>query len=442
MKRYVIRRRYPCRRRLPLDNPRAASRTSSARAGGTLGALAHGVPSGRPNAFDSDVAVVHLAAPHNLGEGGGEGVFIHALVALQREYPEVVSVSNLVAMQPLDAWVERMNRYWGTELDARRLRVFTFADAPAPLNAQGRLLRRFGDLWTRYRRYQRLESGAIARPRLWLSTCNELPVTGNVVQYVHYPAIRPHRRSDVVRRALHGFNRLLTGVRMERRLGHTTLTNSQWTRNACHKSGLQDVQVLYPPVRSAASPRSWGEREELVVTLGRIVPGKRLEVAIEIVRRARREGAPLRHCIVGASHDRTYLEHLKQVAGDDPVSFHLDLPREQVDALLGSAKYGLHTMRNEHFGMAPAEMLLAGCLPLVHRSGGQVEIVGERPELTFADAGEGAARLAALVREPELVERLLRDLEPLRQTFSVEAFHEGIREAVREGLAGASRAPN
>ena len=39
----------------------------------------------------------------------------------------------------------------------------------------------------------------------------------------------------------------------------------------------------------------------------------------------------------------------------------------------------LHGMREEHFGMAPAEMARAGVIVWVPNGGGQMEIVGDEP---------------------------------------------------------------
>ena len=49
---------------------------------------------------------------------------------------------------------------------------------------------------------------------------------------------------------------------------------------------------------------------------------------------------------------------------------------------MASHRYGIHGMREEHFGMAPAEMVRAGVIVWVPRGGGQMEIVGREPALT------------------------------------------------------------
>ena len=53
-----------------------------------------------------------------------------------------------------------------------------------------------------------------------------------------------------------------------------------------------------------------------------------------------------------------------------------DASRDEVRALMATHRYGIHGMREEHFGMAPAELARAGCIVWVPRGGGQMEIVG------------------------------------------------------------------
>jgi len=69
---------------------------------------------------------------------------------------------------------------------------------------------------------------------------------------------------------------------------------------------------------------------------------------------------------------------LESLAAERPwVGLLHDLDRTEMAREVASHRFGIHTMENEHFGIAPAEFQRAGCIPFVHRSGGPVEIVGE-----------------------------------------------------------------
>lgn len=48
---------------------------------------------------------------------------------------------------------------------------------------------------------------------------------------------------------------------------------------------------------------------------------------------------------------------------------------------MASAKVGLHTMRDEHFGISIVEMMAAGILTIAHKSGGPLkDIIGSTEE--------------------------------------------------------------
>jgi glycosyltransferase involved in cell wall biosynthesis len=63
--------------------------------------------------------------------------------------------------------------------------------------------------------------------------------------------------------------------------------------------------------------------------------------------------------------------------------------------LLKKSKYFIHTRKNEHFGISIAEAIAAGCIPLVHNSGGQKEIV-PLDELRFDSIDEAIEKFKTI----------------------------------------------
>ncbi len=52
-------------------------------------------------------------------------------------------------------------------------------------------------------------------------------------------------------------------------------------------------------------------------------------------------------------------------------------PRDEILKIFTSAKVGLHTMKEEHFGIAIVEMMSAGLVTIAHASGGPLhDIIG------------------------------------------------------------------
>jgi len=147
----------------------------------------------------------------------------------------------------------------------------------------------------------------------------------------------------------------------------------------------------------------------------------------------RRGGLDLSLTLIAHRDDPEYGGRIAALAATRPWFRILsDLSREQLAHEVAQHRYGLHTMENEHFGIAVAEMLRAGCIPFVHDSGGPVEIVGGRGELHFQDAAGGAQALAAAMRDPARQEGLRRSLAERRNLFSAEEFCSTLRRLAGE----------
>ncbi len=97
---------------------------------------------------------------------------------------------------------------------------------------------------------------------------------------------------------------------------------------------------------------------------------------------------------------------------------------------MGTHRYGIHGMREEHFGMAPAEMARAGIIVWVPKGGGQVEIVGQEPALMYDAEEDGAARITAVLADPAAQQRLRTSLAARAEMFSTDRFVREVREIV------------
>ena len=54
----------------------------------------------------------------------------------------------------------------------------------------------------------------------------------------------------------------------------------------------------------------------------------------------------------------------------DSVKFIVDRPRSELLKYFSTAKVGLHTMKEEHFGIVIVELMSAGLVTIAHASGG------------------------------------------------------------------------
>lgn len=170
----------------------------------------------------------------------------------------------------------------------------------------------------------------------------------------------------------------------------TVIGNSQFTSSWIQRRWKRAAEVLYPPV---AVTTALLPKENIIVSLGRFIvtDGKNHGLQLETFRKfVFLNGGAWRLCLIGfctdLPQDLAYLDKLKSLAADLPVSFVVNASRETVWTYLARAKLYWHATalggdsnvppeRMEHFGIATVEAMGAGCVPLVPMSGGQPEIV-------------------------------------------------------------------
>lgn len=375
---------------------------------------------------------VLLVQPSMQPPGGGNGVAAWVLQALVPEHR--VSVLSWMPVE-----VEPINRFFGTNLRAsdfdtivvpRRWRVLAdHLPVPATLIKLSLLMR-----YTR-----RVSSGF----DVLFGVYNETDYGRRGIQYVHYPTyLRP--RPDVDLRWYHppqrGLNLYyaladrIAGFSLERMKNNVTLVNSDWTGAHVHRFLGIRTQTLYPPVVDPAPGLPWSERQNGFLAIGRISPEKEYERLIRILARVREQVPDLTLTIVGTwdRHARRYRDQLFSLAtsAGSWVDFRQDLTRDEVRGLMATRRYGIHGMREEHFGMAPAELARAGCVVWVPAGGGQMEIVGNEPSLMYESDDDAVAKIARTLTDPAEQVRLSQWLTTISERFSTANFMAQVRRLV------------
>jgi hypothetical protein len=376
------------------------------------------------------VLVVH---PYIVGAGGGNIVAAWALQALREEFQV-----TLATLGPVDH--EALNRNFGTSL---RESDFATRIAPRGYRALLRLVPTQGALMeacitTRWAR----QLDARQRFDVLLSTQNEMDFGRPGLEYVHFPwAYLP--RPDIEMRWFHRIPGVLAAYRgvcqwLVRGTADGTrlnlpLANSTFVAGKIRESYGVDSVILYPPVPGNFPDIPWEQRRHAAVAIGRMHTIKRWEVAVKIVDLVRSRGLDLGLTLINQPDEGEYGRRIFALAASRPwFRILTGLTREQLAREVAQYRYGIHAMEYEHFGIAVAEMVRAGCIPFVHDSGGPVEIVGGQSELRFRDAAEGASAIAAMMGDSDLRERLRPTLARQRDLFSVENFCESLRMRVRD----------
>lgn len=253
------------------------------------------------------------------------------------------------------------------------------------------------------------------------------PIAG--IQYVQFPAAlrpQPERWPMLVNTYFALCERLL-GARWTDAARNLTLANSQWTANGLEQLGeLPHPMVLYPPVLDPGSGRSWADRDDTFLIVGRFTSSKRIEAAMEVVRRVRAQSIPhARLIVIGSAVDAGYTARLRQFAETygDWIEFREDLSRSELYEQMRRSRYGIHAMDREHFGMATAEMTRAGCLVFAHASGGSTEVLNHEGSLLWSAADEAVQKINAVAAQPaETIDALRSRLRAHSEIFSTENF--------------------
>lgn len=284
------------------------------------------------------------------------------------------------------------------------------------------------------------------------SANNELDLGRPAIQYVHYPwNFHPRPDCDQVwynnrflRFILLTYYRLCTlmsGYRHRSMLSNLTLVNSDWTgRRFRRLYGDHAYRVLHPPALGQFPEADWKPRRNAFLSIGRQCPTKEWEKLIAIVGGLRRRGHEVELTLAGSRDNPGYRERILQAArqAGDWVRLEEDLGREQLVQLALSHRYGLHGMTEEHYGMAVAELVLAGCLTFAPNDGGQVEILGD-PRLLYDSVEEAVDKIDRVLGDPSCQQELLASLATRRSELGVERFQREFEECLDR--LRSSRAP-
>lgn len=295
-----------------------------------------------------------------------------------------------------------------------------------------------------------------ARYNLIINTSNSLaflPKSATLLTYMFYPRKRRvmaneasiHRpESDAGGWSLLRFSRIV--LRPVYRLvkphaNHHIVCLSHFTRSALEQAYdvAPNLPVVYPPVDIADFVGGRRARGQAVVTVGRFAPDKR---QLEQIRLAERLSDIPFH-IVGFAGNNDYYRRCRRYVEEHKlgnVHLHPDIPYEQMVTLLQESRFFLHTLINEPFGITAVQAIAAGCLPIVHDSGGQREVVPETrlryqdlsavPDILTHLEGMDAAEQEALVHRLQ---------DHVTSNFDVPVFHRKMKSVLAPylGLPGA-----
>jgi glycosyltransferase involved in cell wall biosynthesis len=193
------------------------------------------------------------------------------------------------------------------------------------------------------------------------------------------------------------------------------------------------VTVLHLGVPDPFGSLPEGERELLALTVGVLVRDTLVQKGHSPFVEAAELLPDVRFVFVGR-HGDDAIDELRALAGDN-VSFTGWLPDEELHQLLRHAAVYVQPSRHEGFGLAVAEAMLAGCVPVVVDVTAMPEVVGDAGVLIASPepalVADGVRR--ALELGPEAPRRA-RDR--ILAEFPLERRREALLRLVDDALAG------
>jgi glycosyltransferase involved in cell wall biosynthesis len=205
------------------------------------------------------------------------------------------------------------------------------------------------------------------------------------------------------------------------------LTNSRFSASIIERFLSVEAIVLYPPVNieKYLTLSKHGDRENIVVTISRIEPMKNLDIITDIARKVKEA----RFVILGSMQSNSYYAHLmrriRMLNLEGRVKILIDASEELKMEILKKAKIYLHPSKCEHFGIAVVEAMVAGLIPVVHRSGGPWTDIVEFGNygFGFSSLEEAEYIIQSLTHLSEGELRTIRKRVAERvKTFSYESF--------------------
>lgn len=302
---------------------------------------------------------------------GAELVCICAIKAFQ----EIGNEVTLYTHHPVD-W-SAIASDTGVQVRPDKERIITAM--PWPIS-------RFGtpnlDLITAYRalKFVKRESDLV------LNTTSPFLMMDADLVYVHYPAslqvVEGNTRDSSVQKRFARVPYYFATLFLEQRCGRFLIANSQFTANAIKSTSGRASRIIYPPMGFEPSEiaSTSADRKNQVVLVSRFTRDKRLDLVPWLASQL----SEVDFHIVGFSDQSSAgeVDHLKRLIKEFQVgsSVHVTTnasSRAKLDIMLKSKAF-LHLRPHEHFGIAVAEAMAAGLIPIVHASGGPAEITPAR----------------------------------------------------------------
>lgn len=300
------------------------------------------------------------------------------------------------------------------------------------------------------------------------------PPTIRILAYVHYPTISTDmmlwewqtKKSSIPQKLktllklgyYYGFS-IAYGLCGS--MADLVMVNSTWTYNHIHslwrfrsrlQAKQQPIQIVYPPCRvpsnaDDAPATNNNLRTNTILSIGQFRPEKNHKLQIEALsilfknhpEHRTNESDRVQLLLIGSCRndaDRGRVQELKDLVQarklQDHVVFNINPPYKELQEAAFRASIGIHTMRQEHFGIGIVEMMASGLLTIAHDSGGpKSDIVAAETGFLATSAKQYASAMhTALTLDREAATTMRQKASASSTRFSDEAFDKSLERVL------------
>jgi len=361
-----------------------------------------------------------LVHPRMSVMGGGERVAIHSIKEALREGHEVS-----LATEEFD--VDSFEDFFGVQGFFKNVQLLTYRPF--------RPIIRKAVLYQRLIYHQSRLRKIVSKRRMFDLILNTAEVANQpstrlpAIQYCYFPEYFSHLESN-------GHSKLWESYYWPAKVFYhdrvsridRLLAVSDFTRKFVRDRWGREATTLYPPCPIDLYSNLTVQKRDLVVTVGRMAPEKRMELFLEIARRL----PDIDFTIIGSivTDKGSYYDKLRTAAPAN-VSFVV-APLRKVREILGSAKVYVHCAQNEHFGITIVEAMAAGCVPVVNDSGGPREIVPHDVGFRWKQVDDAVGQVSRLVKDDDVRRELSKSAVSRARQFGPDQFEGGLGKVLRE----------
>lgn len=203
--------------------------------------------------------------------------------------------------------------------------------------------------------------------------------------------------------------------------------NSKYTAKRVYETVGRRIKVIYPPC-DIDKFKNNNKKIKQIISIGGFTGEKNQLMQIELAR----SFPEINFEICGsATRNPIYLSKVQNRSKDlRNVFLYPDVPFDMLRDKLTHSLIFLHTSEGEPFGISTVEAISAGCIPLVHNSGGQKEVVPFR-ELRFNNQNEAIKKIENILNmtPKELNSYRIKLKEHIKQ-FDVKIFKKKLLDYV------------